>query len=399
MARSRPAESSAPLPAGPPKPAPLRAAEVVVPCPDLPATVEFFTDRLGFRTESVFPADDPRIVVVAGFGVRLRLERSQPSDSATGGDTGTSPQAPWPGRLRIECASPPPAAAQLLIAPNGMRIELVAADRPVVVPPCQPSWTVTHAEGEAAWHLGRAGMRYRDLVPDRQGGAFIASHIAVPRGGAVPDYVHFHRIRFQMIYCVHGWVDLVYEDQGPPFRMRAGDCVLQPPRIRHRVLRCSDALEVVEVGVPAEHETLVDHEIALPTAHLDRGREFEGQRFHFHEAATAIWTRHPQQEGAEVCDLGMAAATRDLADARVVRGRGSVAVPGPAQGGELRFGFVLEGAVMLRAGTRAPVRLARASAFVVPPRSSYSLDSLEAATGDVSWLEVALPVDVAAARG
>ena len=27
------------------------------------------------------------------------------------------------------------------------------------------------------------------------------------------DYVHFHRIRFQMIFVASGWVDVVYEDQ------------------------------------------------------------------------------------------------------------------------------------------------------------------------------------------
>ena len=41
---------------------------------------------------------------------------------------------------------------------------------------------------------GRAGMVYRDLIPDRLGGAFIASHITIPEGGPVPDYVHHHDI-------------------------------------------------------------------------------------------------------------------------------------------------------------------------------------------------------------
>jgi quercetin dioxygenase-like cupin family protein len=39
-----------------------------------------------------------------------------------------------------------------------------------------------------------------------------------------------------MIYCHRGWVRVVYEDQGEPFVMHPGDCVLQPPGIRHRVL-------------------------------------------------------------------------------------------------------------------------------------------------------------------
>eukprot|EP01052_Picozoa_sp_SAG31_P001309 SAG31_NODE_44_length_31168_cov_16.507290_19_plen_124_part_00 len=61
--------------------------------------------------------------------------------------------------------------------------------------------------------------------------------------------VHFHRVAFQIIYCLKGWVRLSYEGQGPPFVLRAGDCVLQPPTIRHRVLESGDGLEVVELGV------------------------------------------------------------------------------------------------------------------------------------------------------
>src|SRR5262245_50397922 len=95
-----------------------------------------------------------------------------------------------------------------------------------------------------AWYVGRAGMEYRDLIPGRLGGRFIASHIRIPGGGETPDYVHYHKALFQMIYCKAGWVRVVYEDQGPPFALEAGDCVLQPPEIRHRVLESSPGLEV-----------------------------------------------------------------------------------------------------------------------------------------------------------
>jgi quercetin dioxygenase-like cupin family protein len=78
-------------------------------------------------------------------------------------------------------------------------------------------------------------------VPDRLGGAVIASHIRIPDGGPVPDMVHFHKVGFQLIFCINGWVDVVYEDQGGPIRLRAGDCFIQPPEIRHRVLRPATA--------------------------------------------------------------------------------------------------------------------------------------------------------------
>jgi quercetin dioxygenase-like cupin family protein len=79
-------------------------------------------------------------------------------------------------------------------------------------------------------------MLYRDLIPGRLGGRYIASLISIPKGGPVADWVHFHRIALQLIYVRSGWVRVVYEDQGEPFVMRAGDLVLQPPQIRHRVL-------------------------------------------------------------------------------------------------------------------------------------------------------------------
>jgi quercetin dioxygenase-like cupin family protein len=248
----------------------VRSAEVVLPCPDLDATVAFFTDRLGFRVAAIVPADDPSEVVIEGHGLRVRLRRG------AGGA---------PGVLRLLVTDPSPGSE--LIAPNGTRIE-IAAEPPIALPPLRPSFTLAK-RADAEWRAGRAGMRYRDLIPDRQGGRFIASHIVIQEGGPVPDYVHFHRIRFQMIYCYAGWVRVVYEDQGPPFVLNAGDCVLQPPRIRHRVLESAAGAEVIEIACPAEHETLADPVLELPTSTTRADRDFDGQRFVRHEAASAAW--------------------------------------------------------------------------------------------------------------
>ena len=51
----------------------VRSAEVVVPCSDLQATMDFFLERLGFRLEVIFPADAPSTAVISGHGVTLRL--------------------------------------------------------------------------------------------------------------------------------------------------------------------------------------------------------------------------------------------------------------------------------------------------------------------------------------
>ncbi len=150
---------------------------------------------------------------------------------------------------------------------------------------------------DGGWHRGRAGMDYRDLVPDRRGGALIASHIRIEHGGPVPDYVHYHDVRVQLIYCLHGWVRLVYEDQGDPFVMTAGDCVVQPPHIRHRVLDCAAGLEVIEVASPAVHATHVDHELVLPTPR--RVRTYADQRF--------AWCRAGELGGVTAATAGLAA--------------------------------------------------------------------------------------------
>ena len=140
-----------------------------------------------------------------------------------------------------------------------------------------------------SWVIGRAGMHYRDLLPDRLGGAIIASHIRIAEAGPVADMVHFHTVGFQLIFCHRGWVRLVYEDQGPPFVLGAGDCVIQPPEIRHRVLEASAGVEVIEIGVPAEHLTSVDHEMELPTPHFRPDRDFQGTKFVLHREAEATW--------------------------------------------------------------------------------------------------------------
>ena len=357
---------------------PVGPAEVQLPCADLTPAMDFFVGRLGFRVETIFPADDPQVASLSGHGLRLRL----------------APGSGDPGHIRLPVADPGPAGERGLIAPNGTRIELVEADPPVEIPPLRAEFLVTRqADGPAAGQ-GRAGMLYRDLIPGRLGGRFIASHIAIPQGGPVADWVHYHKVRFQMIFCRRGWVRLVYEDQGPPFILAAGDCVLQPPRIRHRVLESSAGLEVVEIGCPALHATLADHDMDLPTGRLAPDRDFDGQVFLRHVAEETPWTPHGRT-GFERRDTGMALATGGLADARVLRPAGADRLAAPAHDGELLFGFLLEGTAVLERHTGAGHEdhaLGACDAFVIPAGQSWALRDC---AGDLALLEVVLP----AARG
>jgi quercetin dioxygenase-like cupin family protein len=361
---------------------PIESAEVVVPCAELGDTLAFFVDRLGFRLDAIFPADAPLVAIVSGHGVRLRLQRD-----AEGA----------PPVIRLRCrdlAAVARGGATELIAPSGARVQLEPIEPTLVLPPLRPAFALTRAGSESAWGVGRAGMQYRDLIPDRQGGRVIASHIRIPLGGAVADSVHWHDIRFQLIYCHRGWVKLVYEDQGAPFVMRAGDCVLQPPQIRHRVLECSEGLEVIEITSPAEHRTVIDHELALPTAALRSDRSFGGQRFARHEVAVAIWTPGPL-EGFESRDLGIAAATGGLVAARVSRRAGGVAASVWTHGAELMFAFVLAGSLTLRCEGAGAHALAPGDAFVVPAGVRYALDER---SSDLQLLAVMSPADSAVVR-
>ena len=55
----------------------IQSAQVVLPCADLDPTVEFFVDRLGFRLDAIFPADDPSVAVLSGHGATVRLDGSR----------------------------------------------------------------------------------------------------------------------------------------------------------------------------------------------------------------------------------------------------------------------------------------------------------------------------------
>lgn len=172
---------------------------------------------------------------------------------------------------RLEMIMPADSPREVQLSKNEEVVRLVLSRESIKTPP----------EGgtQDEWTTGRAGMMYRDLLADRNGGTMAVSHIRLTEGGPVPDYVHYHKIDFQMIRCIAGRIKVVYEDQGEPFWLKPGDWVIQPPEIRHRVLECEAGSEVIEISMPAEHETWVDHETTLPTSEYRPERDFGGQRF------------------------------------------------------------------------------------------------------------------------
>jgi quercetin dioxygenase-like cupin family protein len=311
-------------------------ADVTLLCDDLESACESFGREYGFRLDVVYPADKPRVMILSAHDIRLRLEERQ-------------------------SAHP----------------ESVEPRSPVIV----------QRIADAAWGDGRAGMQYRDLIPGRLGGKYIASHIRILQGGPVPDYVHHHDVRFQLIYCLKGWVTLVYEDQGPPFTMSAGDCVLQPPHIRHRVLESSDALEVIEFACPAEHETCVDHDMQLPTGSVRPDRKFDGQTFVLHRGVKGDW-QAAALAGFKSLDTGICAATRGIVSANVLRATSEIESASMKSTTELCCNFVLAGSATMSCYGGETECLRSGTSFTVPRGAAIDLCAV---SGDFGMLQVRSP--------
>jgi mannose-6-phosphate isomerase-like protein (cupin superfamily) len=309
---------------------PASSFDLELTCADFAAELDRLR-RSGARLEIIFPADDPHTAILTQDDKSVRLT--------------SRPEAPAP---------------------------------PAGLPEFLPEFVVTHAG--AAPGEGRAGMRYRDLIPGRLGGRYIASHIVIAEGGPVDDWVHYHRIAVQLICVRNGWVRVVYEDQGEPFVMAAGDMVLQPPGIRHRVLESSAGLEVIEITCPALHETFADHDMALPNGRSDPARDFGGQLFLHHAAAEAPWS---EWHGAEAQETAVRGASAGLAEARILRPGTSPIIAVPSHDGELVFGFVLKGSVQLDCGEGYP--LGPADCFVIPSGEAWRMTQ---ASDDLRLLHV-----------
>lgn len=348
-------------------------AEIRLPTAELRNDLPFYTKTLGFRLDMIYPADNPQVAVLSGHGVRLRIENGAVESAGT---------------LRILTDDPDAIAGgeRVLTAPNGTRVEIDVLNPPLVMPATEHAFVVRRLADQAPWIIGRAGMQYRDLVPTRLGGAMIASHIRIPDGGPVPDMVHFHKVGFQLIFCVRGWVDVVYEDQGGPIRLTAGDCFIQPPEIRHRVLHASDGIEVIEIGVPAEHITEIDHDMTLPTPHLRPEREWQGQRFVHNVGAKGAFAPF-RLPGFVARDTTINANTKGVASVMVARPDGTP-TEWTTHDGDILFTYVLAGQMTLMGQGKDPYTLSPGDAFVIPPGIATRYAD---ASPDLELLEVTLP--------
>ena len=118
------------------------------------------------------------------------------------------------------------------------------------------AFVIAHADDGRFEGQGlRPFFEYRQLgIAQATGGAYGAHVIRAVPGMESPGAWHCHDLDFQMVYVTQGWVVFEYEGQGEHV-LRAGSCVLRPPGIRHREIRHSDDLELLEITSPAEFAT------------------------------------------------------------------------------------------------------------------------------------------------
>jgi mannose-6-phosphate isomerase-like protein (cupin superfamily) len=137
-------------------------------------------------------------------------------------------------------------------------------------------FSVSHSKGAKFARRGlRSYFEYRDLGIKRATRGKVVAHVIRARAGSAPHGEwHAHDCKVQFVYVLKGWVLFEYEGVGRVM-MKAGSCFYQPPRIRHREIRHSRNLEMIEVVSPAAFRTY-SASSAKPAARKSPGRRSRG---------------------------------------------------------------------------------------------------------------------------
>ena len=137
-------------------------------------------------------------------------------------------------------------------------------------------FSVSHSKGAKFARRGlRSYFEYRDLGIKRATRGKVVAHVIRARAGSAPHGEwHAHDCKVQFVYILKGWVLFEYEGVGRVM-MKAGSCFYQPPHIRHREIRHSRNLEMIEVVSPASFRTY-SASSAKPAARKSPGRRSRG---------------------------------------------------------------------------------------------------------------------------
>jgi mannose-6-phosphate isomerase-like protein (cupin superfamily) len=137
---------------------------------------------------------------------------------------------------------------------------------------------VTHRKGAKFARRGlRSYFEYRDLGIKRATRGKVIAHVIRARPARAPHGEwHAHDCKVQFVYVLKGWVLFEYEGVGRVM-MKAGSCFYQPPRIRHREIRHSRNLELIEIVSPASFRTRrVNFAAEKPAARKSPARRSRG---------------------------------------------------------------------------------------------------------------------------
>jgi quercetin dioxygenase-like cupin family protein len=119
------------------------------------------------------------------------------------------------------------------------------------------NFNIQHASDGVFKYDGlRKYFEYRDLgILQATKGQAIMHVIRAREGTNANGEWHLHRVALQIVYVLKGWAVFEYEGQGV-HRLEAGTCVHQPPGIRHREIAHSEDLELIEIVLPGEFDTV-----------------------------------------------------------------------------------------------------------------------------------------------
>jgi mannose-6-phosphate isomerase-like protein (cupin superfamily) len=117
-------------------------------------------------------------------------------------------------------------------------------------------FAITHLKDAKFARRGLRGyFEYRDLGIERATRGKVVAHVIRARPEKAPHGEwHWHDVDLQFVYVLKGWAVFEYEGVGR-VRMTAGTCFYQPPRIRHREIRHSKNLQMIEFVAPAKFKT------------------------------------------------------------------------------------------------------------------------------------------------